>query len=283
MSSRPSRAALPQAPDDLVDLGAGDRPRGGAARSRSGPARRARRGQASAAERADALLGAATSLAEAAEDVAELIVREVGKTIVEARMEVGRGVSHPALPRPGRAAPRRRHPSADPTGARGHADMSRRRPRGVAGLITPWNFPVAIPLWKAASGAGLRQLGAAQAGLARRRRRAARLPSCSSRISPTAYSRSSPAGAETGQAVDRAGRRRLVHRVDRGRPQRRRRPRRRGECPHNARWVGSTPRSCSATATRVGGEGDRRLGDGLCRPEVHGDQARDRGRRLRAS
>jgi aldehyde dehydrogenase (NAD+) len=28
--------------------------------------------------------------------------------------------------------------------------MGRRRPRGVAGLITPWNFPVAIPLWKAA-------------------------------------------------------------------------------------------------------------------------------------
>jgi aldehyde dehydrogenase (NAD+) len=28
--------------------------------------------------------------------------------------------------------------------------MSRRRPHGVAGLITPWNFPVAIPLWKAA-------------------------------------------------------------------------------------------------------------------------------------
>src|SRR3712207_7316235 len=25
-----------------------------------------------------------------------------------------------------------------------------RRPRGVAGLITPWNFPFAIPLWKAA-------------------------------------------------------------------------------------------------------------------------------------
>jgi alpha-ketoglutaric semialdehyde dehydrogenase len=28
--------------------------------------------------------------------------------------------------------------------------MSRRRPCGLAGLITPWNFPVAIPLWKAA-------------------------------------------------------------------------------------------------------------------------------------
>lgn len=28
--------------------------------------------------------------------------------------------------------------------------MARRRPHGVAGLITPWNFPVAIPLWKVA-------------------------------------------------------------------------------------------------------------------------------------
>ncbi|MFL6132055.1 MAG: aldehyde dehydrogenase family protein, partial [Nocardioidaceae bacterium] len=28
--------------------------------------------------------------------------------------------------------------------------MARRHPRGVAGLITPWNFPFAIPLWKAA-------------------------------------------------------------------------------------------------------------------------------------
>jgi aldehyde dehydrogenase (NAD+) len=28
--------------------------------------------------------------------------------------------------------------------------MSRRRPVGVAALVTPWNFPVAIPLWKAA-------------------------------------------------------------------------------------------------------------------------------------
>src|SRR5262249_57765623 len=28
--------------------------------------------------------------------------------------------------------------------------MARHRPVGVTGLITPWNFPVAIPLWKAA-------------------------------------------------------------------------------------------------------------------------------------
>ena len=28
--------------------------------------------------------------------------------------------------------------------------MARRRPRGVVGLITPWNFPLAIPAWKLA-------------------------------------------------------------------------------------------------------------------------------------
>ena len=37
--------------------------------------------------------------------------------------------------------------------------FTERVPLGVVGLITPWNFPVAIPLWKAAPGAGLRQHG----------------------------------------------------------------------------------------------------------------------------
>ena len=46
-------------------------------------------------------------------------------------------------------------PDGDTYPAAPPADMrtllfSRRRPRGVAGLITPWNFPFAIPLWKAA-------------------------------------------------------------------------------------------------------------------------------------
>jgi aldehyde dehydrogenase (NAD+) len=36
-----------------------------------------------------------------------------------------------------------------PSGASG-LSYTRRRPRGVAGLVTPWNFPLAIPLWKAA-------------------------------------------------------------------------------------------------------------------------------------
>ena len=32
-----------------------------------------------------------------------------------------------------------------------------REPVGVVGLITPWNFPIAIPAWKIAPALGLRQ------------------------------------------------------------------------------------------------------------------------------
>src|SRR5207244_9241959 len=35
-------------------------------------------------------------------------------------------------------------------GATGSALSTIRRPLGVVGLITPWNFPAAIPAWKAA-------------------------------------------------------------------------------------------------------------------------------------
>ena len=37
-------------------------------------------------------------------------------------------------------------PAADPDALL----MARYRPVGVVALVTPWNFPVAIPLWKAA-------------------------------------------------------------------------------------------------------------------------------------
>ena len=34
-----------------------------------------------------------------------------------------------------------------------------RVPLGVVGVISPWNFPVAIPVWKMAPATGLRQYG----------------------------------------------------------------------------------------------------------------------------
>src|SRR3954452_13851676 len=100
--------------------------------------------------RADALSAAAAALDAAKDEVVDLMVREVGKPLTEAVGEHGRSVrilryqAQSALDPDGDT-----YPTAPP------ADMrtllySRRRPRGVAGLITPWNFPFAIPLWKAA-------------------------------------------------------------------------------------------------------------------------------------
>jgi aldehyde dehydrogenase (NAD+) len=103
-----------------------------------------------AVARADALSAAAAALDAEKDQVVDLMVREVGKPLGESVMEHGRAVrilryqAQSALDPDGDT-----YPSAPP------ADMrtllfSRRRPRGVAGLITPWNFPFAIPLWKAA-------------------------------------------------------------------------------------------------------------------------------------
>jgi acyl-CoA reductase-like NAD-dependent aldehyde dehydrogenase len=100
-----------------------------------------------ATERAAALSACAESLAGAAEEVAALVVREVGKPVVEARGEVARGVA--ILRYFAQAA---LLPEGDVFPASDGVSLlhTRRRPHGVAGLITPWNFPVAIPLWKAA-------------------------------------------------------------------------------------------------------------------------------------
>jgi alpha-ketoglutaric semialdehyde dehydrogenase len=150
VSGRTIESRSPQAPDDVVlSARATDREAVGRAAQRARQSGRAW-AAASAAERAEALLGAAESLTGSAEDVAELTVREVGKPIMEARAEVERGVrilrfhAEAALLPDGET-----HPRLPPAPA-GTITMSRRRPRGIAGLITPWNFPVAIPLWKAA-------------------------------------------------------------------------------------------------------------------------------------
>jgi acyl-CoA reductase-like NAD-dependent aldehyde dehydrogenase len=99
------------------------------------------------AARAKALSDAAAAIEQRAAQVTELVVREVGKPVSEARGEVARGVAilryyaQAALAPDGETLP-----AAD-------ADqllMARFLPVGVAALLTPWNFPVAIPLWKAA-------------------------------------------------------------------------------------------------------------------------------------
>src|SRR5690349_14142238 len=100
--------------------------------------------------RADALNAAAAAIDAAKDEVVDLMVREVGKPLTEAVGEHGRSVrilryqAQAAMDPDGDT-----YPAAPPSDLRTLL-MSRRRPRGVAGLITPWNFPFAIPLWKAA-------------------------------------------------------------------------------------------------------------------------------------
>ncbi len=102
---------------------------------------------ASALQRHDALLVWAQRLADAEPSLVDAVVEEVGKPIVDAREEIRRAVSivryHAAS-------------ALDPTGATipspGSDDLvcTVRAPLGSVGLITPWNFPAAIPVWKIA-------------------------------------------------------------------------------------------------------------------------------------
>jgi alpha-ketoglutaric semialdehyde dehydrogenase len=97
--------------------------------------------------RATILGDAANALAERAGELTDLVIREVGKPRSEAAGEVARGIAilryyaQLALLPDGETIP---------AATAGTLLLARHRPVGVTALITPWNFPVAIPLWKAA-------------------------------------------------------------------------------------------------------------------------------------
>lgn len=100
-----------------------------------------------AALRAKVLIAVAADVEASARELADLIVREVGKPVVEAEGEVARTA---AILRYHAAAALA--PTGDvlpPSDGQGLL-LSRRSPRGLVGLVTPFNFPLAIPAWKAA-------------------------------------------------------------------------------------------------------------------------------------
>jgi aldehyde dehydrogenase (NAD+) len=103
--------------------------------------------QVPAATRGKALSDAAAALEQRSEEVTSLVVREVGKPVSEARGEVARGV---AILRYYAGVALLPDGETIPAAAPDQLLMARHVPVGVAALITPWNFPVAIPLWKAA-------------------------------------------------------------------------------------------------------------------------------------
>jgi aldehyde dehydrogenase (NAD+) len=93
------------------------------------------------------LITAGTLLQERKRAVAEDLVREEGKTIAEALGEVTRAID--VLRFFGSLG---WAPTGDvlPSGLPNTSIYTRREALGVVGLITPWNFPIAIPAWKTA-------------------------------------------------------------------------------------------------------------------------------------
>jgi aldehyde dehydrogenase (NAD+) len=81
------------------------------------------------------------------EELAGALTREVGKPIAEARGEIARCV---VILRYYAGEAVRAYGEVIPSQLPGALQFTLREPLGVVALITPWNFPAAIPLWKAA-------------------------------------------------------------------------------------------------------------------------------------
>lgn len=97
--------------------------------------------------RGSVLRRAAELLAERSEQIAELMTAEEGKTISESRGEVGATVETLHY----HAAAGRFHTeNVFASGNTSEVIRTIRRALGVVGVITPWNFPVMIPVWKIA-------------------------------------------------------------------------------------------------------------------------------------
>jgi len=100
-----------------------------------------------APKRGEVLYRAANLLEARADQVAREMTREEGKTLPEARGEVGRAIN---ILRYVGGEGARLGGQHMPSERDRVFIQTRRRPLGVVGLITPWNFPIAIPLWKTA-------------------------------------------------------------------------------------------------------------------------------------
>jgi acyl-CoA reductase-like NAD-dependent aldehyde dehydrogenase len=99
------------------------------------------------AERGAILSKAADILESRVGELAELMAREVGKPMVESRAEVARAA---AIFRYYGSEGWRLDGIMPPSTRAGVHISSAREPLGVIALITPWNFPLAIPTWKMA-------------------------------------------------------------------------------------------------------------------------------------
>jgi aldehyde dehydrogenase (NAD+) len=98
-----------------------------------------------APHRGEILFRAAELLVQRKEALAREMTREMGKVLTEARGDVQEAIDMTFyMAGEGRRLWGQTTPSELPS----KWNMSHRRPLGVVGVVTPWNFPMAIPSWK---------------------------------------------------------------------------------------------------------------------------------------
>ena len=95
--------------------------------------------------RGDVIRRAGDILAERKDEIARAMTREMGKVLKETSGDVQEGIDTAYY---AATEGRRLFGHTVPSELRDKWAMSYRRPIGVAGLITPFNFPLAIPTWK---------------------------------------------------------------------------------------------------------------------------------------
>ncbi len=98
-----------------------------------------------APKRAEVMFRFAALLAEHKERRARAMTRAMGKVIAEARAAVQEGIDIAFLMA---GEGRRMFGDTVPSELPDKWAMSVREPLGVAAIVTPWNFPIAIPCWK---------------------------------------------------------------------------------------------------------------------------------------
>ncbi len=98
-----------------------------------------------APRRAEILFRAAQLIVARKEEFARDMTREMGKVLDETRGDVQEAIDMTYFLA---AEGRRLHGQTAPSELRDKFAMSLRQPIGVCSLITPWNFPMAIPSWK---------------------------------------------------------------------------------------------------------------------------------------
>ena len=98
-----------------------------------------------APKRAELLFRAAQMIADRKEALARDMTREMGKVLDETRGDVQEAIDMTFFMA---GEGRRQYGQTVPSELRDKFAMSMRQPVGVSAIITPWNFPMAIPSWK---------------------------------------------------------------------------------------------------------------------------------------